>query len=109
MRMLRWMCRLTEDKTRNERMRGSVKELTLIKKIAEKRLKWYGHVKRREEGHMLIIMVDAPVPGKRRRGRQIFTTCQKYTKTYVVSLSDHVSFSFRMHQSLNRTASCHDN
>ena len=29
-----------------------------------------GHVKRREEGHMLSRMLDAPVPGKRRKGRQ---------------------------------------
>ena len=29
-----------------------------------------GHVKRREEGHVLRRMLDAPVPGKRRRGRQ---------------------------------------
>ena len=29
-----------------------------------------GHVKRREEGHILRRMVDAPVPGKRQRGRQ---------------------------------------
>ena len=29
-----------------------------------------GHVKRREEGHMIRRMLAAPVPGKRRRGRQ---------------------------------------
>ena len=28
-----------------------------------------GHVKRREEGHVLRRMLDIPVPGKRRRGR----------------------------------------
>ena len=42
----------------------------VTKKIAEKRLKWYGPVKRRDEGHVLRRMLDAPVPGKRRRGRQ---------------------------------------
>ena len=29
-----------------------------------------GHVKRREEGHVLSRMLDAPVAGKRWRGRQ---------------------------------------
>ena len=29
----------------------------------------YGHVRRRKDGHALRRMVDAPVPGKRRRGR----------------------------------------
>ena len=42
----------------------------VTKKITEKRLKWYGHVKGRDEGHVLRRMLDAPVPGKRRRGRQ---------------------------------------
>ena len=37
-----------------------------------------GHVKRREEGHVLRRMLDAPVPGKRQRGRQKTRwTCQE--------------------------------
>ena len=37
-----------------------------------------GHVKRREEGHVLRRMLDAPVPGKRPRGRQTTRwTCQE--------------------------------
>ena len=37
-----------------------------------------GHVKRREEGHVLRRMLEAPVPGKRRRGRQTTRwTCQE--------------------------------
>ena len=50
MRMLRWMCGVTEkDRIRNEHVRGSVKVAT--KKMTERRPKWYGHVKRRDEGH----------------------------------------------------------
>ena len=71
MRTLRWTCGVTKkDKIRNEHVRGSVKVASLTKKIAERRLKRYEHVKRREEGHVLRRMLDAPVPGKRRRGRQ---------------------------------------
>ncbi len=42
----------------------------MTKKFTEKRINGYGHVERRHEGHMLRIILDAPVPGKRRRGRQ---------------------------------------
>ena len=64
MRMLRWMCGVTKkDKIRKEHVRGS-------KKITEKRLTWYGHVKRREERLVLRRMADAPVTGKRPSERQ---------------------------------------
>ena len=37
-----------------------------------------GHVKRRDEGHVLRRMLDAPVTGKRRRGSQTAGwTCQE--------------------------------
>ena len=59
------------DKVINEQhVTASVNVLPVAKKISEKRFKWYGHVKRREEEHMLRRMVDASVPGKRLRGRQ---------------------------------------
>ena len=59
--MLRCMCGVTKiDKTRNEHVRGSVKVGPVTKKITEKR---------RDEGHIPRSMLDAPVPGKRRRGR----------------------------------------
>ena len=67
------MCRVTEkDKIRNEHVRGSVKVpvAQVRKNMTEKRLKVYGHVKRRDEGHVLRRMLDAPVPRKRRRGRK---------------------------------------
>ena len=71
MRMLRWMCGVTKkDKIRNKHVRGSVKVAPVTKNITEKRLKWYGHDKRREERHVLRRMLDAPVSGKKRRGRQ---------------------------------------
>ncbi len=51
----------------------------VTKKITEKRLKWYGHVKGRDEGHVLRRMLDAPVPGKR-MGRQK-TRCKDACKS----------------------------
>ena len=54
MRMLRWMCAVTKkDKLIN--VGGSVRLESVAKKIAKKRLRWYG-------------TADAPIPGKRRRG-----------------------------------------
>ena len=63
------MCGVTKkDKIIKEHMRGSVK--VALTKITEKRIKWYGHVKRKDKGHVLRRMLDAPVPEKRRIGRQ---------------------------------------
>ena len=71
MRMLRWMCGVTKNnKIRNEHGRGYAKVAPVTKKITEKKLKWYGHVRRRGKGHVLSRILNAPVPGKRRRGKQ---------------------------------------
>ena len=49
MRMLRWMCRVTKQDNRNERIRGTTKVGEITKKVQERRSKWYGPVMRREE------------------------------------------------------------
>ena len=70
MRMLRWMCGVTRrDKIRNEHIRGTTRVVQASKQITEKRLKWYGHVRRMKEEHILRRMLDVDIPGKRRRGR----------------------------------------
>ena len=38
------------------------------KKNTEKQLKWYGHVMRMKEEHIVRGMLDVDIPGKRRRG-----------------------------------------
>ena len=53
MQMLQWMCGVTKlDKIRNERIRGTTKVGGITKKVQERRLKWYGHVMRREEPYV---------------------------------------------------------
>ena len=70
MRMLRWMCGVTRrDKIRNEHIRGTTGVVQASKKITEKRLKWYGHVRRMKEEHIVRRMLDVEIPGERRRGR----------------------------------------
>ena len=70
MKMLRWMNGVTKlDRIRNERIRGTTKMGEISKKVQESRLKWYGHVSRRENEYVGNIVMGMEVPGKRRRGR----------------------------------------
>ena len=69
MRMLQCMCRVTKlDKIRNERMRGTTKVGEITKKVQERRLKWYGHVMRREEHYVGRRATVMKVQGRRKRG-----------------------------------------
>ena len=70
MRILRWMSGVTKmDRIRNERIRGTTKVGEISKKVQESRLKWYGHVSRREDEYVGKRVLGMEVPGKRRRGR----------------------------------------
>ena len=70
MRMLRWMRRVTKlDRIGNESIRGTTKVREISKKVQEIRLKWYGHVLRREDEYVGKRVMAMEVPGKRRRGR----------------------------------------
>ncbi|KAL6556647.1 hypothetical protein OROGR_005935 [Orobanche gracilis] len=54
MRMLRWMCgHMRKDRVRNEIIRTKVGVTCIENKMRENRLRWFGHIKRRE--------MDAPV------------------------------------------------
>ena len=64
------MCGVTRrGKIRNEHIRVTTRVVQASKKITEKRLKWYGHVRRMKEEHIVRRMLDVDIPGKRRRGR----------------------------------------
>ena len=70
MRMLQWMCGdMKLDKIRNERIRGEMKVGEIAKKLQERRLKWYGHVMRREEHYIGRRAMEMKVQGRRKRGR----------------------------------------
>ena len=69
MRMLRWMSGVTKmDRIRNERIRGTTKVGEISKKVQESRLKWHGHVLRRQEEYVSKRVMVMEVLGKRRRG-----------------------------------------
>ena len=70
MRMLRRMSGVTKlDRIRNERIRVTTKVGDIFKKVQESRLKWYGHVLRREDEYVGKRVIVMEVPGKRRRVR----------------------------------------
>ena len=70
MRMLRWMSGATKlDRIRNERIRGKTKVGEMSKKVQESRLKWYGHVLRRDDEYVGKRVMTMEVPVKRRRGK----------------------------------------
>ena len=64
MRMLRWMSGVTKlDRIRNERIRGTTKVGEIAKKVQESRLKWYGHILRREDNYVGKRVMAMEVPG----------------------------------------------
>ena len=56
-------------KIRNEYIRGTVKVERLGMKMREGRLRWYGHVMRRDHDYIGRKMMEIELPGKRKRGR----------------------------------------
>ena len=67
MKMLRFA--MEKDKIRNEYIRSTVKVERLRMKMREGRLRWYGHVMRRDQEYVGRKMMKMDLPGKRRRGR----------------------------------------
>ena len=67
---MRWALGVTgKDKKRNEYVKGTAKIAKLEGRLWNARLRWYGHVKRREEGYVEKRMMEMAVPGRRKRGR----------------------------------------
>ena len=70
LKMVRWALGVTrKDKIRNEYVRGTAKIAKLGDKLWNGRLRWYGHVKWREEGYVGKTMMEMTVPGRKKRGR----------------------------------------
>ena len=70
MKMLRFAMGVTrKDKIRNEHIRSTVKVERLGMKMRESRLRWYGHVMRRDQEYVGRKIMEMELPGKRRRGR----------------------------------------
>ncbi len=70
LKMLRLSLGVTrQDKIRNDYIRGTAHVRKFGDKAREARLRWFGHVRRREEEYVGNRMLDKALPGRRRRGR----------------------------------------
>ena len=70
LKMMRWALGVTrKDKIRNEYVRGTAKITKLGDNLRDARLRWYGHVKRKEESYMGKRMMEMAVPCRRKRER----------------------------------------
>ena len=58
-----------KDKIRNEYIRGTVNVEQLGMKMREGRLRWYGHVMRRDQEYIGRKVMEMELLGKRKRGR----------------------------------------
>ncbi|XP_051787950.1 uncharacterized protein LOC127529167 [Erpetoichthys calabaricus] len=69
LRMLRFALGVTRmDRIRNEDIRGSAQVGCLGDKVREARLRWFGHVQRRDEGYTERRVLRIEQPGWRKRG-----------------------------------------
>ncbi|KAK3552816.1 hypothetical protein QTP86_022562, partial [Hemibagrus guttatus] len=70
LKMLRFSLGVTRlDTIRNEYIRGTAHVGRLGDKVREARLRWFGHVQRRESEYIGRRMLDMELPGRRQRGR----------------------------------------
>ena len=71
MKMLRFAMGVTrKDKIRNKHIRSTFEVERLGIKMREGRLRWYGHVMRRDQEYVGRKMMEMQLQGKRRRGDQ---------------------------------------
>ncbi|XP_057535268.1 uncharacterized protein LOC130813451 [Amaranthus tricolor] len=70
MRILRWMCGHTlVDRIRNQEFRDKLGVAPISRKMSENRLRWFGHVQRKNLAAPMRRVESIIVEGKRSRGR----------------------------------------
>ena len=70
MRMLRWIQGVSlREYKRNEEIREAATVQPIATQLMQKRLRWYGHVRRRDESHITRTVLDMEVEGVSPRGR----------------------------------------
>ena len=69
LKMLRFSLGVTRmDKIRNAYIRGTAQVGKFGEKTREARLRWYGHLRRKDDGYIGRRMLRMELPGKRKRG-----------------------------------------
>ena len=70
MKMLRWSMGWTrKDRVRNTKIRNLARVEKMSVKTKQSRLRWFGHVKRRDESYVGKRVLNLEIEGRRRRGR----------------------------------------
>jgi len=70
MRMVRWMCDVkVKDKVPNKESREGLRIDDMILILQQNRLRWYGHVLRKEDTDWVKKCMEYEVEGSRPRGR----------------------------------------
>ena len=71
-RMLRMICRVTlKDKVENAGIASRVGVDDLEEHLRQKRLRWFGHIVRRDEVVEIEKMLELKIEGQRKRGRPV--------------------------------------
>ena len=70
MRMCRWTCGHTlRDDVRNENIKDTLRVESITERCRKARLRWFGHVKRRDQDYVRTNTLVIVTPGRRKRGR----------------------------------------
>jgi len=70
MRMVRWMCGVKlQDRVPSKELRGRLELDDIISVLQKNRLRWYGHVLRKEDSDWVKKCMEYEVKGTRPRGR----------------------------------------
>src|SRR5664279_486995 len=68
--MIRWMCGVTlKDRNSSEELRERLGIVSVTDKVRQWRLRWFGHVKRKDTDDWVSACRNIEVEGKRGRGR----------------------------------------
>ena len=82
MRMLRMIADVTRyDRVRNAYILGSLNITSISTKLDVNRLRWLGHLERRDDSHITRVAENIIVEGKRNRGRPKLTWKHKVKAT----------------------------
>ncbi len=72
-----WRCEERQDKEQLHVHRGNDRgSVKVSQQTKEKRLGWYGHIKRRSEGYVEKKVLEMDIPGKGKRGRPKLRWCE---------------------------------
>ena len=69
MKMCRWACGHTRrDNVRNDDIREKLKAENITERCRKTRMRWFGHVKRRDQEYVGRKTLEMGPPGRRKRG-----------------------------------------